>query len=398
MTFSSNSSGRATAGAALAALACLAGGCGGPARTTVPDAPPAAQARRVALLPPANLSGFPAPVRQVEQAMELALRSRGFDVVAGEAVRRSLVAHRIRQTAGIDEEGARVLREELGADAALVTTVQFHDPAFPPRMALDARLVATTEVPEILWEDGFARGGTDSPGLLNLGVIHSMEILEAAGVNGIADSLVASLQGGRPAFPACSRIRPSVIHRSRLLDDPSRRTIAVLPFVNQTERRNAADAVALEIVRELVATGRFRIVEPGRVRAEMLAKRIIVEGGASLDAARAMANGLGADILMAGYVREYADLANLSGPPRLELTVYAIDGRTGDVVWWSSSRSTGEDGVIFFGLGRVSTATALACGVGRGIAERMAGDRPGASNAKPAPALPGGASGEPEAQ
>jgi TolB-like protein len=365
----------------------------------VPDAPPAAvTGRRVALLPPANLSGFPAPVREVEQAMELALRTRGFDVVAGDAVRRSLVAHRIRQTAGIDAEGARVLREELGADAAIVTTVQFHDPSFPPRMALDARLVATADVPEILWEDGFARGGTDSPGLLNLGVISNMEILQAVGVNGLADSLVASLQGGRPALPACGRIRPRVIHRSRLLDDPTRRTIAVLPFVNQTERRNAADSVALEIVRELVATGRFRVVEPGRVRAEMLAKRIIVEGGASLDAARAMGEGLGADILMAGYVREHADLANLSGPPRLELTVYAIDGRTGDVVWWSSSRATGEDGVFFFGLGRVSTATALACGVGRGIAERMAGDRQSASSAKPALPVPDGASGEPGAQ
>jgi hypothetical protein len=130
----------------------------------------------------------------------------------------------------------------------------------------------------------------------------------------------------------------------------------------------------------------------------MLAKRIIVEGGASLDAARAMGEGLGADILMAGYVREHADLANLSGPPRLELTVYAIDGRTGDVVWWSSSRATGEDGVIFFGIGRVSTATALACGVGRGIAERMAGDRQAAFDAKPAPSVPGGASGESGAQ
>jgi len=380
MTSSSNYSGSGVRGPALLVLACLLGGCGGPGRATVPDpntATAAPKRPRIALYPPQNLSGRPAPLREIEEGLELTLRSQGLDVVAGDAIRRVLAVHRIRYTGGLDRQAAQAMREDLGVDAVLVTSVQFHDPAFPPRFAMDTRLVSTGDPPVILWEDGFARGGMDSPGVFGLTVVRGMDMMRPIGLNRLGDSLVAFLDGKVAPRPDCGAIRPKVIHRSRSLDGPRGKTIAVLPFVNQTERRDAADAVALEVVRELMATGRFAVVEPGLVRAELLEKRIIVEGGASLDTARVMGAGLKADILMAGYVREYKDLPGLSGPPRVELTVYAIDGKTGEVLWWSNSRSRGDDGVFFFGIGRVSTAAELACGLGRGIAERMAGD-PGA--------------------
>jgi TolB-like protein len=366
----------------------------------VPD-PPAggAQARRprIALYPPQNLSGRAVSLREIEEAVELSLRSRGLDVVAGDAVRRAMAVHRIRYTKGLDRQSARAMREELGVDAVLVTSVLFHDPVFPPRFAIDLRLVSTEEKPAIIWDDGFARGGMDSPGLLGLTVVRDMEMMRPAGLNQLGDSLLAQLDGKGSPVPRCGKIKPRVIHRSKTLDGPRKRTVAVLPFVNQTDRRDAGDAVALEVIRELLATGRFQVVEPGLVRDELLTNRLIVEGGASLDTARVIGADLKADVLMAGYVREYEDLPGLSGPPRIELTVYAIDGRSGEVLWWSNSRARGDDGVFFFGLGRVSTAAELACGLGRGIAERMAGDpdakpvEPRDPRAKGAPDDPGDA-------
>lgn len=381
MTFSSSSSGRGLAPGAVLALACLLGGCGGPGNAAVPDpAVAGAEARRlrIALLPPQNLSGKAVSLREIEEGVELSLRSRGLDVMAGDAVRRALAAHRIRYTMGLDREAARAMRDDLGVDAVLVTSVLLHDPVFPPRLAIDLRLVSTADTPAILWEDAFTGSGVDSPGLFGLTIVRTMEEMRPAALNQLGDSLVARLAGKGSPVPRCSKIKPRVIHRSRTLDGPRKRTLAMLPFVNQTERRDAADAVALEVIRELIATGRFQVVEPGLVRNELLTNRIVVEGGASLDMARVVGTDLKADVLMAGYVREYEDLPGLSGPPRIELTVYAIDGKSGEVVWWSNSRSRGDDGVFFFGLGRVSTAAELACGLGRGIAERMAGD-PGAA-------------------
>jgi TolB-like protein len=392
VSFSSSSSGRGAARGAVLALALLATGCGGASRATVPDAPTATAYRpRIALFPPQNLSGRPARAKELEQALEKALRSRGIDVVAGDAVRRALAAQRIRYTGGLDRASARAVRDGTGADAVLIPSIQLDDPAYPPRLALDARLVTAGDPPLIVWEDGVARGGSDSPGFLNLSLTRTMDVLQGQVLNQLADSLASFLQGNGPARPACGDIKPRVAHRAKGLDKPTVKTVAVLPFTNQTERRNAGDAVELEIVRQLVATGKFRVVEPGTVRAEMLAGRVTLAGGVSLDAANLMGSALGADVLVGGAVRDYQDPPAQAGPPQVEVGVQAIDARTGDVLWWSSSRSRGDDGVVLFGLGRVSTATELACGVARGIAERMAGGR----GTTPPPPLPSRATPSP---
>ena len=405
MSFSSSSSASGGTRGAVLALALLATGCGGATRATVPDASapdgatpaPPAYRPRIALFPPQNLSGRPARAKELEQALEKALRSRGIDVVAGDAVRRALAAQRIRYTGGLDRVSARAMRDGLGADAVLIPSIQLDDPAYPPRLALDARLLSTGDPPLILWEDGVARGGGDSPGLLNLSLTRTMDDLQGQVLNQLADSLASYLKGNGARRPDCGDIKPRVAHRSKKLDGPPVLTVAVLPFSNQTERRNAGEAVELELVRQLVGTGKFRVVEPGTVRAEMLAGRVTVAGGASLDAARVMGAALGADVLVGGAVRDYQDPPAQAGPPQVEVGVQAIDARTGDVLWWSSSRSRGDDGVVLFGLGRVSTATELACGVARGVAERMAGDRSPAAppalppRATPSPPPPGGA-------
>ena len=51
--------------------------------------------------------------------------------------------------------------------------------------------------------------------------------------------------------------------------------------------------------------------------------------------------------------------------------VTVLDAHTRRVVWRSNSSATGMDGVVFFGLGRVSTAGELACLVSRGVVARL---------------------------
>jgi TolB-like protein len=192
---------------------------------------------------------------------------------------------------------------------------------------------------------------------------------------------MASLARGEDASPdRAARFAPGHRYRSPVLDAPDRRTIAVLPFVNDSGRRDAGQAVALDFTEQLVRTGAFDVVEPGQSRREMLAYRVILDGGVSLDNAMVVLEQIGADLVLSGSVLTYADSASREGAPEVQITAYVLDGRTKRVVWSSTSHAQGDDGVFFFGIGRVNAVAALASRMAREVAERIAGERPRPKN------------------
>jgi hypothetical protein len=142
----------------------------------------------------------------------------------------------------------------------------------------------------------------------------------------------------------------------------------VLPFVNETGRLDAGEVVALELVRELSRQPGLRLFEPGVVRSELLRNRVVMEGGVSHETARIALGAFDADVIVAGWVRTYDEYP----VPRLEFTAVALDTRTNRVLWESTSYNRGEEGVWFFGAGRISTSLGLACRMARPVAEGMA--------------------------
>jgi len=167
--------------------------------------------------------------------------------------------------------------------------------------------------------------------------------------------------------------------RSPLATDPERQTIAVLPFLNVTGRRDAGEVMALRVLAPLVAAGTIQVVEPGVVRAEMLAYRIGSAGGISLDDAQVILELLHADLVLSGTVRTFADAAGSSGAPMVDFSAWVLDRVTGELVWSSSSIAAGDDGVFFFGLGRITTASGLACSMARGLVGPLLRGRPPAT-------------------
>ncbi len=115
------------------------------------------------VLPVHNLTGGQAPVKELATVIEAAV-ARRFEVLGANVVEEFLARHRMRYTGGIDAAEARALREELGADAVLITALQTHRAANPPTLAISMRLVATGDEPTILWMDHVARAGDESPG------------------------------------------------------------------------------------------------------------------------------------------------------------------------------------------------------------------------------------------
>jgi hypothetical protein len=133
-----------------------------------------------------------------------------------------------------------------------------------------------------------------------------------------------------------------------------------VPFLNLTKRRGAGDAVSLEFVRQLVATGKYRVLEPGVVRDYLLRARVMLPGGVSLETTRLMLQNFRARLILSGTVLDFDDAAGPQGST-IRFSALVLDGASGEVLWSSRSANRGDDGVFFFGLGRVRTAPELTC-------------------------------------
>lgn len=328
--------------------------------------------RRILVLPVHNLTGGQAPVKELGAAIERAV-ARRFEVIPlAEVVEGFLARHRMRYTGGIDAAQARAAREELGADAVLITSLQIYRAANPPALAISMRLVTTENEPTIVWMDHLARAGDESPGLLGLGLISSLKPIQDEMVARLARSLEAKLEGEREP-QRCNggrRYRPRVRFRSSMLDQDEPYTLAVIPFFDRSSRRGAGEAVSLELVRQLVATGRYRVLEPGVVRDFLLQRRIIMPGGVSLEATRLLLGALGVQLVASGTVFDYSESGGAEGPT-IRFNLVLLDGGSGEVVWHSTSFNRGDDGVIAFNLGRVATADALTCRMVDGVVDRL---------------------------
>ncbi|HET6923593.1 MAG TPA: hypothetical protein VFI16_10645 [Anaeromyxobacteraceae bacterium] len=341
-------------------------------------------ATRIALLPPVNASGQPVTLREVLAVVEAELRARGLALASGDAVYEMLARHRLRYTGGVDGVMARAAREELGADALLVTAVTLHGREGSHGFGLSMRLVSAEDVPALLWMDETARTLDDAPGLFDLGIVRSLEDLMRGATTRLAGSLVAALGGAGPAIgtcPAAGRFAPRVRYRAAAAAPAAPLAVAVLPFVNETRRLDAGELLGLAFVRELARHDGVRVFEPGVVRAELLQHRVVLEGGVSHETARIALGAFEADAVVTGVVRTHDEYP----VPRLEFSVLALETRTNRVLWASTSYNRGDDGVFFFDLGRVSTTPGLACRMVRQVVEGMVAAWAAAGRA-PAPA------------
>jgi TolB-like protein len=376
----------------LAAVGPLLGACAAaPPRPPRPPPPVGA----IAVLPVDNASGRTVPSARLLAAVEEALRAGGVEIVTGEAVEGWLAANRMRFTGAVSPAAAGSAGATLGVGAVLVTSVEEYVATGIPRIALGMRLVSADAQPRILWSGSVALAGDDAPGLFALGVVRTMATLQRRALGTLVGSLRA-WQASGAASAACAgeaRFAPSVRYRSDLLD-ASRTTIAVLPFVNETPRRRAGDVLSDAFIRALRATGRFDVAEPGAVREALLARRVVMEGGVSLDTARVVIDAIDADLVLAGYVRDLAEDAGGAAPPRVEFTALLLDRRSEEIVWEVSSSHAGDEGVRWFDLGRVRSANDLACRMvasAADLAARGDGARSGGAVAagRPAPRSPG---------
>jgi TolB-like protein len=329
----------------------------------------------IAIFPVENLSGTPAPLKEIRQMFIEELQKQGIHVLEDESFEKFMARHRIRYTGGLDRDTARAFKSEIGTDGVLVTSLESYSETNPPKICLLSRLVSTGDPPEILWMEGVGLAGDDSPGILGLGLIEDPKELREKAQKSVTGSLVRYLSTGMGAKKTDSikkKFTPKLAYQSSALDPSRKHRVAVIPFFNRSQRKYAAEILVLHFIRQLKRLENFEVIEPGMVRQELLNLRIIMQDGVSLADADAIFATLNADLLVSGRVMDYQDYQGVWGKPKVGFSTMVIERKSREVVWRSNSYNEGDDGVFFFDRGRVNTAHAMTSQMVQLVAKMMA--------------------------
>jgi hypothetical protein len=355
--------------AALAALAALSVPAAEPAATK----PPFTELR-LAVLPFDNLSGGPAPIDALRDELSGMLAERGVTLLDPAALRSVLAERRVRWVGGVDSGTARALWQGHQVNAVLVTHLDLiGSEDGPPRIGLVARLVGTgADGARVLWATSFDLAGEERPGLLDLGLVHDPVVLTSRALERLSSELVAYLQSGEPPRMKRStqrRFRPRAFHAApdvaALGAEPLR--IAVLPFSNDSARRQAGEIIGYRTLAALAAIPGLTLVEPGEVRRVLLETRLIQEGGLTYSQAELLRSLLDVDLVVTGTVFDFSDPGTLDSAPIAGFTTTGIDARRRQVAWVAFSYATGLDRVYFFESGNIRTADRVADELIRGV-------------------------------
>ena len=353
-------------------------GCARPKENLRTDASTQELKFSIAVFPVENLSGTNAPIKNIRELLIDQLKKGGFHILEEEALEMFMARNRVRYTGGIDKEMAQALRKETRTDGVLITCLELYSEVNPPKIALISRLVSTDENPVILWIDGIGLAGDDSPGILGIGLIEDPKDLLRKAVEGLTRSLEDFLYKKmvkEDVKNAKKRFQPKTSYRSNLLGLGSKYTLAVIPFFNRSERRNAGEIMLLQFIRNLKRFDQFNVVELGVVRRHLLTLRIIMEEGMSLANADALFAALDVDLILTGKVMDYQDYQGVDGKPKVDFSIQLIEKRNRKVVWGSTSYNEGDEGVFFFDWGRVNTAHAMASQMTQWIGKMILEDR-----------------------
>jgi TolB-like protein len=339
-----------------------------------PNLPAGREAFQIAVLPVENVSATAAPLEAMKQSLIAKLKGRRVAILPDDALERFVVKERIRYIGGLDQKRAEAFRTETGSKAVLILSLELYNDANPPKVALISRLVSTGDQPTILWADGVGLAGDDSPGIVDLGLIESPQILLDKALESLSDSLVDYFANRRkeattPRFR--KKFRPKTYYRSPLLSPDRKYSVAVVPFLNKSERKNAGEIMMLHFVKQLQHFENFDVVEPGVVRQELLALRVIMDQGVSLTQTDAILGSLNADLVLTGEVLDYEDPRVNWGTPKVNFSAQFIEKKSRKIIWSSASFNQGDDGVFFFDRGRVNTAHVMASEMVKAIGSLM---------------------------
>jgi len=148
-------------------------------------------------------------------------------------------------------------------------------------------------------------------------------------------------------------------------------TIAVVPFFNESSKKNAGDIMMFQFVKELKKLEDFEVIEPGVVMQQFLSMRVVMSEGISSSDIDLITSNINADLILAGKVMDYQDDIALYGKPKVAFSVMLIDRSSKKIIWASRSYNEGNDAVTLFDWGSVNSANEMVSEMVRVLRKRV---------------------------
>ncbi len=321
----------------------------------------AAEKPRVVLLPFANLSGVERAQGALVPTLALKLTSKGWDVVRGEAVEEFIQKERIRYVDSVTPELRKKLLAALSAEALVTGSIYSFAEGDNSVVSISARMLRTDGTTG--WSAVVGLTSEETEGLLGLGRAGPLPQLAERSLDTLLRKFPAP--GARAAAeprgtPLLKSSPPT--YKSKSLAGTAVRRVCLLPFENFTPVREAPRVLSDVLQHELVASGRFEVVEAAELRAALVAEKI--RGLAGLENGRLAALGkrIGTSLFVRGTVYRYGDPAAKNGAstPEIDVELALLDADAGRIVWMGENARKGRDYKGIFQLGALRSVVALA--------------------------------------
>lgn len=320
-------------------------------------------AQRLVMLPVENLGSAHQMAAEMAGLMGLAIRARGWELVAGESVEAALARLRIRRLDSLSAASRQELQQTLRAEGYVTATILALRSENVPLAAAALRMVAADG--EEIFSEVVGLTAEDTRGVLDQTPVMNLRELSRVVVDRLFEDFP---QAGEPIVARASpkspgRLPAPATFRSAALDEvPSPRRVTVLPLKDWTYEPGAARIAGALAARWLSRSELFEPVEPADLRAALIAERI--RDPRQIDPRRLAAIGgrVGSTLFLTGAVYRWQRAGPSSAevlPPEVDIRLTLIDSTTQRVLWSSQHRRLGDDYRGLFGLGTITNVVAL---------------------------------------
>ncbi len=162
---------------------------------------------------------------------------------------------------------------------------------------------------------------------------------------------------------ACGCAHDPRVYSSGRLASIETASVALLPFDNLTEEKNASRQVYDIFLVELLKVSGFSVVDPGEVERVLAEERIRYTIELSRDQITSVGAQTGASVLVQGVILEYG-MRQVQGfrvgsVPYVSLMIKMVDVESGRIMWASTYSRNGDDTETVFGFGRITSLNRL---------------------------------------
>ena len=291
---------------------------------------------------------IPEVTPDIMEIIRTELTRKSIELADPVAVSQVLRKYRVRNTSELSVHQVQILSKELVVGYLVVGSIdRYLQTETSAEVALSARILSAPSI-HIEWSASVALHTDEAFAPLGIGRIPQVERLTHRAVMKLLKDVRLQMS------PKRRQVYQIRIRNKSHQETPPCQRLLLLPFGNETPTRFAGRIVTQQMLSALHRAG-FEIIEPGRVREEMLSKHDYMRGETSVELRSGFLEDLGADFILTGTVSRFVTVRTpqMLDEPSAAFEVRLVDVRKGEIVWAEILECEGEKSPWPFKLGYI---------------------------------------------